>query len=271
MILGAAQGKRNAEIARELGVSTDTVRKWRMHWIGLQAVALSDLSVRDRLADLPRPGRPWQITAEQTCQVLALACEHPKERPISRLSGAGNCRGNDGPRHHRTHFTPARSSSLKKGALQPHLIRYGLTPPQDAQRETTIRAICTVYHQAPALAKQGERTVSTDELTGVQALERKHPGLPLAPGHVQRRECEYERDGTRCFMLSRDIVSGKLLAPLCGPTRSEEDFLAHVQAVVATDPKATRWHFVCDNLTIHQSESLVRWVAQISDIEKDLG
>ncbi len=121
------------------------------------------------------------------------------------------------------------------------------------------------------MAKQGERTVSTDELTGVQALERKHPGLPLAPGHVQRREFEYERHGTRCFILSRDVVSGKLLAPLCGPTRTEEDFLAHVQAVVATDPKAARWHIVCDNLNIHQSQSLVRWVAQISDIEKDLG
>jgi hypothetical protein len=55
--------------------------------------------------------------------------------------------------------------------------------------------------------------VSTDELTGVQALERKHPGLPLAPDHVQRREFEYERHGTRCFILSRDVVTGKLVAP----------------------------------------------------------
>ena len=77
-----------------------------------------------------------------------------------------------------------------------------------------------MYHEAPALVKQGERTVSSDELTGVQALERKHPGLPLAPGHVQRREFEYERHGTRCFILSRDVVSGTLLAPLCGPTRT---------------------------------------------------
>jgi DDE superfamily endonuclease len=128
-----------------------------------------------------------------------------------------------------------------------------------------------VYHDAPSLVKQGERTVSTDELTGVQALERKHPGLPLAPGHVQRREFEYERHGTRSFILSRDVVTGKLLAPSCGPTRTEEDFLAHVQAVVATDPKVCRWHFVCDNLNIHQSEALVRWVADISDIQEKLG
>jgi transposase len=128
-----------------------------------------------------------------------------------------------------------------------------------------------VYHDAPALAKQGERTVSSDELTGVQALERKHPGLPLAPGHVQRREFEYERHGTRCFILSRDVLSGKLLAPFCGPTRTEDDFLAHMQAIVATDALVSRWHIVCDNLNIHQSESLVRWVAQISGIEQELG
>lgn len=128
-----------------------------------------------------------------------------------------------------------------------------------------------MYRDAPSLAKQGERTVSTDELTGVQALERKHPGLPLAPGHVQRREFEYERHGTRCFILSRDVVKGKLVAPFCGPTRTEEDFLSHVQTLVATDSEVTRWHIVCDNLNIHQSEALVRWVAQISGIQQDLG
>jgi transposase len=141
----------------------------------------------------------------------------------------------------------------------------------DPQKEASIQGVCTVYHDAPSLAKQGECTVSTDEMTGVQALERKHPGLPLAPGHVLRREFEYERHGTRSFILSRDVVTGKLLAPFCGPTRTEEDFLAHVQAVVATDTQVTRWHFVCDNLNIHQSEALVRWVAELSGIEDNLG
>lgn len=151
------------------------------------------------------------------------------------------------------------------------MIRYWLTPPTDPQREETIVAICEVYQQAPALAEQGERTVSTDELTGVQALERKHPGLPLAPGKVERREFEYIRHGTRTFILSRDVATGELVAPCCGPTRTEADFLAHVQAVVATDLKATRWHMVCDNLNIHQSESLVRWVADLSGVQEDLG
>jgi len=120
-------------------------------------------------------------------------------------------------------------------------------------------------------AAQGEVTVSTDELTGVQALERKHAGLPLAPGKVERREFEYVRHGTRSFILSRDVVTGKLLAPAGGPTRTEADFLAHLQAVVATAPEATRFHVVCDQLNTHQSESLVRWVAEVSGIEADLG
>jgi len=113
--------------------------------------------------------------------------------------------------------------------------------------------------------------MSTDELTGVQALERKHPGLPLAAGKVERREFEYLRHGTRAFILSRDVVTGKLVAPHAGPTRTEEDFLAHMQALIATDRKAVRWHIVCDNLNIHQSEALVRWVAQLSGLQEDLG
>jgi transposase len=151
------------------------------------------------------------------------------------------------------------------------LIRYWLTPPQDPQRDEQISAVCTVYAQATQRAEQGEVTVSTDELTGVQALERKHAGLPLAPGKVERREFEYVRHGTRSFILSRDVVTGHLLAPAGGPRRTEADFLAHLQAVVASLPEVTRLHVVCDQLNTHQSESLVRWVADLSGLEADLG
>jgi hypothetical protein len=134
-----------------------------------------------------------------------------------------------------------------------------------------IRDVCTVYRQAPARAQLGQRTISTDELTGVQALERKYANLPLAPDKVERREYEYIRHGTSSFIVSRDVVSGQIVAPSCGPTRTEADFLAHIQAVVATDPSASRWRFVVDNLNIHQSESLVRWVAAESDVDEALG
>ena len=121
------------------------------------------------------------------------------------------------------------------------MIRYWLTPPAaDPQFDAKVAEVCALYRDASSLAARGERCVSTDELTGVQALERKHPGLPLAPGKVERREFEYVRHGTRAFILSRDIATGRILAPSAGPTRTEADFLAHLRAVVATDPTATR-------------------------------
>ena len=87
MILAAADGKNNSQIARELKVCVDTVRAWRGRWLELQATSLADLPVRERLVDLPRPGAPARITAEQTCQLFAIACEQPKERPISQWTG----------------------------------------------------------------------------------------------------------------------------------------------------------------------------------------
>jgi putative transposase len=87
IILEANVGKNNSQIARELGVSVETVRSWRTRWLTLQGVALADLSVQERLSDVPRPGRRSQITAEQICQVIALACEQPKDRPISQWTG----------------------------------------------------------------------------------------------------------------------------------------------------------------------------------------
>jgi putative transposase len=87
IILEADAGKNNSQIARELGLSVETVRTWRKRWLALQSIALADLSVQDRLRDVPRPGRRSQISAEQTCQLIAMACEQPKERPISQWSG----------------------------------------------------------------------------------------------------------------------------------------------------------------------------------------
>ena len=89
IVLAAAAGKNNSEIAREFEVTLDTVRLWRKRWRDLQPIALADLSAEERLQDLPRPGAPAQITAEQRCQIEALACEQPEgsERPISHWTG----------------------------------------------------------------------------------------------------------------------------------------------------------------------------------------
>jgi transposase len=141
----------------------------------------------------------------------------------------------------------------------------------EAERQAKIEALCTLYQEAPARAGAGERILATDELTGVQALERKHPGLPLRPGKVERREFEYIRHGTLTFIVNFDVARGQVVTPSIGPTRTEADFTAHIQQTVASDPTATKWHFAVDNLNIHQSASLVRYVAQQSGVTEDLG
>jgi hypothetical protein len=128
-----------------------------------------------------------------------------------------------------------------------------------------------LYRQAPELAQKSERVLSTDELSGVQALERKHPKLPLVPGKVERQEFEYKRHGTQCFMINFDVATGSIVEPSYGYTRTEQDFVNHIRRVIESDLSVTRWHFVVDNLNIHQSESLVHYVADESDIVADLG
>jgi hypothetical protein len=146
-----------------------------------------------------------------------------------------------------------------------------LTPVYDPQFYEKVTDINTLYCLAPALTEKGERIMSTDELSGVQALERKHPTLPMRPGDVERQEFEYKRHGTQCFIINFEVATGQVVAPSYGYTRTEKDFLNHIKQTVESDPLATRWHFVVDNLNIHQSESLVRYVADESDIVTDLG
>lgn len=88
IILTAATGLNNGQVARTLAVNVDTVRLWRDRWRALQTVSLEDLRVAERLEDAPRPGGPARITADQICQIVALACEAPSAsgRPISQWS-----------------------------------------------------------------------------------------------------------------------------------------------------------------------------------------
>jgi putative transposase len=88
IVLAAADGRNNAQIARELGTNVETPRLWRNRWLTLSPITLDDLSVEERLEDLPRPGAPQQITADQRCRIEAMACEDPEdsERPISHWS-----------------------------------------------------------------------------------------------------------------------------------------------------------------------------------------
>jgi hypothetical protein len=156
--------------------------------------------------------------------------------------------------------------------LQPHRSRYWLNakPAAPEAFRAQVATVCAVYEQASQLAEQGLHLVSTDEKTSIQALQRLHPDLPMGPGRIQRREHEYQRHGTICLTANLEIWCGWILAPTLSATRTEADFLAHIQQTVDTDPCAG-WVFVVDNLNTHQSESLVQYVAQTCGIQEDLG
>jgi transposase len=112
--------------------------------------------------------------------------------------------------------------------------------------------------------------VSTDEKTGIQANERAHPTRPLQPGLVERVEFEYIRHGTQTLIANFEVATGQVIAPSVGPTRTEEDFVGHIERTMALDPAAA-WIFILDRLNTHQSESLVRLVAKQCGIAEDVG
>ncbi len=113
--------------------------------------------------------------------------------------------------------------------------------------------------------------VSNDEMTGVQARERKHPDKPTMAGKPRLIEHEYIRHGTLAFIVSFNVALGGVLLATAGPTRKEADYLAHIMQLVRENPEILRWHIVADNLNTHCSESLVRFVAAESDLDIDLG
>lgn len=149
--------------------------------------------------------------------------------------------------------------------------RYWLTPAYEADFDDKVNDINQVYQQAPELAKQGQRTESLDEMTGVQAVERKHPDVPMSTGKVLLREFEYKRHGTLSFICNFDIVRGELVACTASKTRNEKDFVEHIKRRIDSDPLTRKWDFISDNLNTHMSASLVHYVAEESDIASDLG
>ncbi len=107
-------------------------------------------------------------------------------------------------------------------------------------------------------------------MTGIQALERIAPTKPMRPGQVERHEFEYERHGTLSLIANFDVVTGQVLSPSLGPRRTEADFAAHLARTIDTDPDGV-WLFVVDQLNTHQSEALVRLVAQRCELRDELG
>ena len=285
IVLLAFTKRGNGEIATEVRLSRRQVSTWRRRWADAwdrliriectQSHAGLRRAIEQVLRDEPRSGPPGKFTAEQIVAILAVACEPPEKsgRPIT---------------HWTTHelteevikrgIVPSISVAqvwryLREAALQPHKKRYWLntTEKDPVVFQERVEAVCDTYREAPALEKdQRTHTISTDEMTGVQALERTAPSQSMTYGKAERIEFEYTRHGTLTLIGNFQVTTGELIAPTIGPTRTESDFAEHIAQTVATDPKAG-WIFVVDNLNIHSSETLVRFVAKACGIEEPMG
>jgi transposase len=232
-------------------------------------------AILDTLSDAPRPGAPGTFTADQVSQIVALACEPPK------LSGR--------PIKHWTHrelrdeavkrkIVPDISVSqvgrfLQQAAVQPHRKKMWLnTTEKNPQKfQAAVETICRTYLEAPAKAAvHGTHTVSVDEATSLQAIERNAPDKPAQPDRVPKQEFEYTRHGTTTLTAGLDVVTGMIVCPTLEATRTEPEFVAHINRTVDSDPDA-EWIFVVDRLNTHLSESLVEMVAKRCGLSDVLG
>ncbi len=186
------------------------------------------------------------FTPEEICAVVSMTCEKPSdgERPISRAP-AGDCRRGDATRYRQEDLAALSGALFKKETdLKPHRVRYWLTPKPDP----AFDAKCGDYLrglQGRRGRRRHSRTISIDEMTGIQALERIAPGLPMLPGKVERREFEYRRHDTQTLIAAFNVTTRN--------TRTEKDFTRFLRRVLSTAPTA-RWDIVCENLNIHLSE-----------------
>ena len=275
ILVRAVQGLRNEPIAAEVGLIRRQVgiwrRRWRDAWDSLCTWECTEPhrlreAILDVLSDAPRPGSPGRVSADQVARILAVACESPKlsDRPISRWTHK-ELRDEVVKRKIVERLSVAQVGRyLQQAALQPHRSKMWLnTTEKDPDRfKREVAAVCRTYREAPRKAAvNGTHTVSVDEATSLQAIERNAPDQSVRPGGVTKQEFEYTRHGTTTLTAGLDVVTGQIVSPTLEATRTEPEFVEHIARTVNVDPTG-EWIFVVDNLNTHVSESLVRWVSE---------
>jgi transposase len=282
ILLGFA-GMLNEAIALQVGLNRIQVgiwrQRWRDAWAGLCVWECTEThrlreAIIDVLSDAPRPGAPATFTAEQVSQIVALACEPPKlsGRPIDHWT-LWELRDEAIARKIVENISVSQIGRfLQQAAVQPHRKKMWLnTTEKDPQKfQAEVEKVCQTYLEAPAKAADGVHTVSVDEMTSLQAIERNAPDKPAQPDSERKQEFEYTRHGTTTLTAGLDVVTGRIVCPTLEATRTEPEFVAHIARTVDTDPTA-EWIFVVDCLNTHMSESLVKFVAERCGLPGALG
>jgi transposase len=282
IILMAFEKEDNQSIGRRLEISAKTVGKWRRRWRDsfealvwmqcVESVAVLRRAIIECLSDAPRSGSPGKFTPEQIVGLIGMACEPPKNsgRPVNwwtrkELADEMQKRG----------VVDSISAShvsriLREADLQPHKCQYWCnTTEKDPELfQKQVALVCDTYVAAPRLYHQSNtHTVCVDEMTSLQATQRRAETKPSQPGRVAKEEFQYTRHGTVCVTANWHVVRGQIIAPTIAGTRDNEDFARHVEQTIATDPPAG-WVFVVDNLNTHSGEPLVRMVADQLGIDQ---
>jgi len=237
-ILLAAQGASIAATARALGTCRARVSDWVQRF---QAHRL------EGLADLPRCGRPPEITPLERHQVIAAACRSPAEFGLARpvwdqatlaqaVLSAGLVRS----------ISPRTVGRILQDAeIKPHRVKMWCHSDDPAYQQK-MRAIVDLYVHLP----KGEPVLSIDEKSGVQALSRRRPLKPAGPGRAARLDFEYKRNGTRCLFACFNVGTGSVLGR-CTCRRTREDFLSFMDEV-ASVYRQRLVHVILDNLNTHR-------------------
>jgi transposase len=241
MVLLAAEGMPNAQIARTVGVSRPTVIGWRDRYQRGGIAALEDG---------PRSGRPPEIS-EADVVVATLADDG---RPPARL----------GITHWSARFLAAElgisfasvARIWRKWKIQPHRIET-FKFSTDPELESKVRDVIGLYLAPPDNAV----VVSVDEKSQVQALDRTAPMLPLMPGLAARRTHDYKRNGTTTLFAALEVATGKITADACYPRHRHQEFLKFLKKVATAHP-GTRLHVVLDNYGTHKHAEVRKWLAR---------
>lgn len=266
-------------MAKSLGVSQNTIRKWRdrfsyfitNNWSSKWTDQDKKREVIKLLSDAPRSGRKPTFNAQSCCKIMALAVRSPSDfgRVISHWSLTEL---RDEILKQKMVSSISRSSVgriLQEVDIRPHKSRYWLTPKVDNEEEflKRIQDVCEVYKD---FSQREDTTVySVDEKTGIQALEFINPSKPVQPGSPEKIEFEYKRHGTLCLIPSFNVATGRVDQYRIGETRNEQDFSDHIVKTIAQS-KGKNIIFVADQLNTHKSETLVRLIAKECQIDEKL-
>jgi len=235
IILAAAAGKNNQQIASELELPEITVSKWRRCFASMGL---------DGLSDAPRSGRPLKHSQEIIQRVQNRVCQQPEH--YSRWSVRTLAQDLKLPRS-------TVHQILMASNLQPHRIRTFIFSP-DPDFEAKLLDIVGLYLNPP----ENALVLCVDEKTGIQALDRTQPLLPLSAKKPRRWTNEYVRHGTQTLLAALEIASGKIVAHV-KQRRTSVNFLRFLRDVVAAFPEQ-ELHMVLDNLNIHKNEAARQWL-----------